>query len=179
MTRFRFVPARSTVHIEGSSSLHPIQTTANGVEGYVDLEFGPGGEVTSGASPVGTLTFPLDKLSSGNAMEDRELYRRAEIRKFPTIKGVLDQVGPPAEDGTFAVGGDVTFKGVTRHYEHLLGITAVDDTTVALSGASRFDIRDFGMQPPKVMMLKVDPEVDVSIDILAEKETVAEKETEE
>jgi hypothetical protein len=41
---------------------------------------------------------------------------------------------------------------------------------VALSGGSRFDIRDFGMEPPKVMMLKVQPEVDVSIDIVAEKE---------
>jgi hypothetical protein len=170
VARFRFVPARSTVRIEGRSSLHPIQTTAAGLEGYVDIEFGPGGEVTTAALPVGTLSFPLNKLSSGNAMEDRELYRRADIRKFPTIDGVLDQVGAPAADGTFQVGGDVTFKGVTRHYEHLLAIRAVDDRTVALSGSSRFDIRDFGMEPPKVMMLKVQPEVDVSIDIVAEKE---------
>ena len=170
MARFRFVPERSTIRIDGSSSLHPIQTTADGVEGYVDLEFGPGGEVTSAATPVGTLSFPLSKLSSGNAMEDRELYRRADIRKFPTITGVLDEVGPPSADGTFAVGGNVTFKGVTRRYEHLLGITAVGDSTVELSGGSRFDIRDFGMQPPKVMMLKVNPEVDVSIEIVAEKE---------
>ncbi len=170
MARFRFVPARSTVRIAGSSSLHPIETTADGVEGYVDLEFGPGGEVTSPATPVGTLTFPINKLSSGNAMEDRELYRRADIRKFPTIQGVLDKIGPPADDGTFRVGGDVTFKGVTRHYEHLLGITPVDDRTVELTGGSRFDIRDFGMEPPKVMMLKVHPEVDVSIAIVAERE---------
>jgi hypothetical protein len=170
VARFRFVPARSTVRIEGRSSLHPIQATADGLEGYVDLEFGPGGEVTSSATPVGTLSFPLAKLSSGNAMEDRELYRRADTRRFPAITGVLDQIGAPAGDGTFAVGGDVTFKGVTRHYEHLLGIASVDDSTVALSGGSRFDIRDFGMEPPKVMMLKVQPEVDVSIDIVAEKE---------
>jgi hypothetical protein len=170
VARFRFVPARSTVRIEGSSSVHPIQTTADGLEGYVDLEFGPGGEVTSSATPVGTLSFPLDKLSSGNAMEDRELYRRADIRRFPTITGVLDRIGAPAEDGTFEVGGDVTFKGVTRHYEHLLAIKAVDDSTVELTGGSRFDIRDFGMQPPKMLMLKVHPEVDVSIDVVAERE---------
>lgn len=170
MARFRFVPERSKIRIDGSSSLHPIQTTADGVEGYVDLEFGPGGEVTSVSSPVGTLSFPLTKLSSGNALEDRELYRRADIRKFPTIQGVLDEVGPPSEDGTFPVSGQVTFKGVTRRYEHLLGIKGVGDSTVELSGGSRFDIRDFGMQPPKVMMLKVNPEVDVSIEIVAEKE---------
>ncbi|HEX3981035.1 MAG TPA: YceI family protein [Acidimicrobiales bacterium] len=170
MTRFRFVPERSHVTIHGTSSLHPIETTSDGLEGYVDLEFGPEGEVTTTATPVGTLTFPLGRLSSGNAMEDRELYRRADIRRYPTIEGVLDAVGTPAEDGTFPVGGDVTFKGVTRHYEHLLGITAVDDGTVELTGASRFDIRDFGMEPPKVMMLKVHPEVDVQIDIVAERE---------
>jgi len=58
VARFRFVPERSKIRIDGSSSLHPIQTTADGVEGYVDLEFGPGGEVTSLSSPVGTLSFP-------------------------------------------------------------------------------------------------------------------------
>ena len=39
-----------------------------------------------------------------------------------------------------------------------------------MKGSSTFDIRDFGMDPPKVLMLKVHPEVTVAIDVVAEKE---------
>ena len=37
-------------------------------------------------------------------------------------------------------------------------------------GHDRFDIRDFGMEPPRVLVLKVDPEVDVRVEIVAVKE---------
>jgi hypothetical protein len=39
-----------------------------------------------------------------------------------------------------------------------------------MAGSSRFDIREFGMEPPKMLMLRVEPEVDVRVEILAEKE---------
>ena len=48
-------------------------------------------------------------------------------------------------------------------------IRAVDDSTISLSGKSRFDIREFGMEPPRVLILKVEPEVDVRVEIIAEK----------
>jgi hypothetical protein len=46
-------------------------------------------------------------------------------------------------------------------------IRRVDDRTIHLTGASSFDIRDFGMQPPKVLLLKVEPEVQVRVEIYA------------
>ena len=49
-------------------------------------------------------------------------------------------------------------------------IEEVDDRTIRLTGSSRFDIRDFGMQPPKVLMLKVEPEVDIRVEIHAVKD---------
>ena len=59
---------------------------------------------------------------------------------------------------------------MTRRYDDMMAIEAVDDRTVAWPGRPRFDIRDFGMDPPRVLMFKVDPEVDVAVDIVAEKE---------
>ena len=46
-------------------------------------------------------------------------------------------------------------------------ISPVDERTIRLAGESSFDIREFGMQPPKVLMLKVEPEVDVRVEIFA------------
>jgi hypothetical protein len=50
-------------------------------------------------------------------------------------------------------------------------IRPVDNQTISLEGSSRFDIREFGMQPPKVLMLKVEPEVDIRVEIFAVKES--------
>ena len=46
----------------------------------------------------------------------------------------------------------------------------MDERTIRLAGASRFDIRDFGMEPPKVLLLKVEPEVEVRVEIFAVKD---------
>ena len=46
-----------------------------------------------------------------------------------------------------------------------------DDHTVNLAGQSTFDIRDFGMEPPRILLLKVQPEVTVRVEIVAEKES--------
>jgi hypothetical protein len=50
-------------------------------------------------------------------------------------------------------------------------ISRVDERTVQLEGRSRFDIRDFGMEPPKVLMAKVEPEVDIRVEIFALKDS--------
>jgi hypothetical protein len=39
-----------------------------------------------------------------------------------------------------------------------------------LSGKSRFDIREFDMEPPRLLMAKVEPEVDIRIEIVAERD---------
>ena len=49
-------------------------------------------------------------------------------------------------------------------------IGAVDEQTIQLAGKSQFDIREFGMEPPRVLLLKVSPEVDVRVEIFAAKE---------
>ena len=61
----------------------------------------------------------------------------------------------------------MTFRGVSRHHEDLMTMEMIDERTISLTGSSRFDIRDFGMQPPKVLVLKVEPEVDVKVAIVA------------
>jgi hypothetical protein len=49
-------------------------------------------------------------------------------------------------------------------------ISVLDDQTIQLDGSSRFDIREFGMEPPRMLMLKVEPEVDVRVEIIAVRE---------
>jgi len=69
-------------------------------------------------------------------------------------------------EGRYRVAGEITLRGVTRPYEDELTVTAVDDHTVRLEGERTFDIRDFGMEPPKILTLRVFPDVTVRVDIL-------------
>ena len=74
------------------------------------------------------------------------------------------------DDGRYRVSGDLAFRGVVRHCEDEMTVEVVDDDTIRLDGESTFDIRDFGMEPPRILMLRVHPEVVVRVEIVAVKE---------
>jgi YceI-like domain len=167
VARYVIAPERSHLWIDARSNVHPIHSTTDGLEGFVDVEFEPTGGMNLGATPAGQLSLAVSKLSSGNRMEDRELHKRIDSRRFPTIEGVLGTVTAADGDASYKVSGDITFRGVSQHHEDLMQIRSVDDNTIELEGQSRFDIRDFGMEPPKMLMAKVQPEVDIRVAIVA------------
>ena len=170
MTRYRIVPTRSRVWIEARSNVHPIRTEATGLEGWLDLDIGAG-TINVDQPLSGHLEFPVDNLKSGNALEDRELQRRIDVRRYPAIMGDLKSMKQTDEASRYMVGGDLTFRGTSRSYEDEMTIELRDDRTLEMSGESIFDIRDFGMDPPRILMLKVQPEVTVRVEIIAEKES--------
>ena len=156
--RFVIVPDRSRVTIDARSSVHPIHTNTDGLQGFVEL----------GPSPRGELSLPVERLRSGNPLEDRELRRRIDAKRYPTIDGRLTEMHESGEPGRYRVRGDITFRGVTRACEDDMMVEHVDEQTVQLAGSSTFDIREFGMDPPRILMLRVEPEVRVSVLIVAE-----------
>ncbi len=169
MARYRILPDQSSVTIDARSSLHPIHSSTDGLEGFVELE-AEAGRIDATAPVAGKLSLPVSRLSSGNRLEDRELQKRIDARRFPTIEGELTALQPDGDDDRYRVTGNLSFRGVTKRYEDGLTVNVVDDHTLRLSGAATFDIRDFGMEPPRILMLKVEPEVAVRVDIVAERE---------
>jgi polyisoprenoid-binding protein YceI len=170
LPRYRIVPERSWVEIHARSSLHPIESRTDGLEGYLELEVMSSGRVDLTAPMVGRLSLDVSRLSSGNALEDRELRRRIDARRFPTIDGVLTEMRDTGTDGRYRVSGDLTFRGVTRTFEDEMVFTSDADGEIQLVGESTFDVRDFGMDPPRVLMLKVEPEVRVTAHLTAVRE---------
>lgn len=170
MTRYRIVPERSRVWIDARSSVHPIHSTTSGLEGFVDMEASDSGEVTFSEPPAGKLSLPVRRLSSGNVLEDRELHKRVDAKRFPTIDGVLTHLERIDGTSRYRVRGDLAFRGMSRACEDDLTVEMVDDRTVRLEGQSTFDIRDFGMEPPRILILRVEPEVVVRVEIIAERE---------
>jgi polyisoprenoid-binding protein YceI len=151
--------------------VHPIHSTTDGLKGYLDLELSTDGDVDLAAPVAGQVSLSVDRLSSGNRLEDRELQRRIDARRFPTIEGVLDKVAPSGQTGSYRVSGDVIFRGVSRQHEDVMHISSVGDQTIQLVGQSTFDIREFGMEPPRMLMMKVEPNVEIRVEIFAVRES--------
>jgi hypothetical protein len=167
VARYSIVPDRSQVWIDARSNVHPIHSSTSGLEGFVELDWEQSGAIDAAGTPAGRLSLAVDRLKSGNRMQDRELQKRIDARKFPRIEGQLEQIAPDGSEASYRVWGEVTFRGVSRRHEDLMEIMPVGDRTIRLTGASSFDIRDFGMQPPKVLLLKVEPQVQVRVEIYA------------
>jgi polyisoprenoid-binding protein YceI len=166
VARYDIVPDRSEVWIDATSPIHPIHSHTRGLEGFVDLEVHDG-RLNLTVPPKGQMSLPVERLQSGNPLEDRELRRRIDARRYRTIDGRLLEVRETGTRTRYLVRGDVTFKGVTNTYEGEMTIDQVDDKTLTLEGRSTFDIREFGMEPPRILMLRVDPEVAVRVEIVA------------
>jgi polyisoprenoid-binding protein YceI len=166
LTHYRIIPERSWVEIRARSNVHPIQTRTDGLEGDLELDVRDGHVAVQSAS-AGRLSLRVDRLSSGNPLEDRELRRRIDARRYPTIEGELTGLQATNDEGRYRVRGNITFRGVTHAYEDEMTCTSGDDL-LEMAGEATFDIRDFGMEPPQILLLRVEPEVQVTVHVEAE-----------
>jgi polyisoprenoid-binding protein YceI len=165
--RFEIDPERSRVWIDARSSLHPIHSETAGLEGWFEADIQGGGRVNGAVAPRARLELPVARLSSGNPLYDREMRRRIDARRYPTISGDLRLMEEAEGDHRYKISGDITFRGVTKPYEDEMTLTSLDDDTIRLEGQRTFDVRDFGMDPPKILTLRVFPDVTVRVDIVA------------
>jgi polyisoprenoid-binding protein YceI len=117
----------------------------------------------------GRIEVPVRSLRSGNPVEDAELQRRIDARRFPSIVGEMRKVTALGDDGRFRVEGDLSFHGVTRAIDGKLLVRREGDR-LQVEGEQVFDVRDFGIKPPRILMLRVEPEVRVEIRLVAEAE---------
>lgn len=165
MSRFVVDPDASQVWIEGSSSMHPIHATATGVSGWVELSRSGDG-IAPDPCLGGEIRVAVDKLHSGNALVDRETRRRIYAKRHPEIIGTVttaDRVGTDR----LAVTGDVSFRGEVRPVSGEIDVSAEGDRLV-FEGTQTFDVRNWGLQPPRVALLRVHPEVRVRIRLVVD-----------
>jgi polyisoprenoid-binding protein YceI len=164
--RFTVDTERSSVAIEARSSVHPIRGETNGVEGTIEVTV-DGDEVVLSPPPEARIELPVGRLSSGNRIYDNEMQRRIEARRFPTIVGELGTVTPGEGRGSFHVAGALHFHGQASQVE--ADVTAeVGPRRLVADWEQVIDIRDFGVDPPRILLLRVYPEVTVTVHIEAD-----------
>jgi polyisoprenoid-binding protein YceI len=70
----------------------------------------------------------------------------------------------------YVVRGELTFHGVTHAVEGEVGLRSLDEQTVEIEGHQVIDMRNFGLEPPRLLMLKVEPEIRVRGRVVARRE---------
>jgi polyisoprenoid-binding protein YceI len=152
-------PDGSTVVIDARSSVGPIAWEAVGLSGWFSTATRSGG-IDFGAEPSGQLDIPIAAFTSGNRVYDSELQRRVDARLYPTAQAELTGL-EHVSDEEFRAHGRLTFHGITRPISGLVQIHLREDGSVVASGEQVVDIRDFGVPPPSLLMLKIYPDVRV------------------
>lgn len=162
--RFDLDPDRSQVWIDGSSSVHPIRATASGLEGGLALDLVQAGPA---ARPrlEGQVRIAVDRLRSGNPLVDAETRRRIDARRHPEIVGIVRSSAREATD-VLVLEGEIAFRGVVQPVSGRLHVERLGDE-LHVWGEQRFDVRAWGLQPPKVALVRVHPEITVRLDAWA------------
>ena len=169
MARFKIVSGRSHIWAEARSSIHPIKAESTAVVGYIETELNAGA-LDLKVPPQGRIDVDVESLKTGNKLYDVELERQLDTRKYPRIRGEILEVTELDAGRRYKVRGNLSLHGVTKTVEGEVSLSVLDDSTFQVEGEKVFDIRDFGLTPPRLLMLKVYPDVTVRGRVVAEKQ---------
>lgn len=168
MATYQFTP-ESVLEIHAKSSVHPIHGETHEVNGQASGQVS-NDQIDLNVAPTGFFEMPLDALKSGHKLQDMEMRRRIEAKKYPTVRYEVKEVtgGPD----TYNVRGALTFHGVTKEFTTEVR-AKVDNGTLFAEGELSMDIRDFGVQPPKILNLQVYPDIRVVARLVGKEQQTA------
>ncbi len=168
LSRFVIDPERSAVLIDARSTVGPISFGTIGVEGALQAAL-VDGVVLSEVAPSGWLTVDVTSFSSGNKLYDAELQRRIDSRRFPTARVELRECTPSTPGARYRLRGELTFHGISRIAEGTVSVESISEDRIVISGEQVFDIRDFAVPSPTMLMLRIFPDVRVRLQVEAER----------
>jgi polyisoprenoid-binding protein YceI len=169
VTRFRVVPGSSTVETEMRSSLHPIHAASGQLSGVIEGVLGADGKPDLQAPHGARLELPVESIRSGNRLQDMEMQRRMEARRWPAIRVTVRRVWPLDDTGRCRAQVEVGAHGRSREVEGEFSLR-IDGGRATVEGEHVFDVRDFGLSPPRFLAFKVEPDVRVRVRVVAEEE---------
>jgi len=141
--------------VYGRSNLHPLHAETNTLDGYLEVELLPNNQPDLSAPVKGHLEVYVEQLLSGNPLYDLEAHRRVDTQKYPKITLDLLELKEVEPLRRYRMVCNLSFRGTTKRIEGDLAVTHLDDHGLEAHGELALDSRDFGLDPPKIIGLKV------------------------
>lgn len=163
--RFGIDPTASAVLVQARSNVGPVTFGSTSISGEIEaVPRGPHLDLDS--RPSARLTIPVSSLVSGNALYDAELQKRLAAQRHPVV--TIELLQTSGTGGTdYAVSGTVTIHGVTSTLHGSVTLAFPEPEVLTITGEHVIDIRDFDIDVPSVLMLRIYPDVTVAVQLLA------------
>ena len=163
--RFDVVSADSSLTFFAMSSLQSAYGKTTELSGSIDAAWHADGTVAAEPAPRMHVEFKVESLRTGNDLQDREMWKLIDSKRFPKILGDLSEFSAGARRGRYAAAGQITLAGLARRYEGEFALER-DGKRVALDGELKIDVRDFGLKPMNLLVLSVAPLVRVRLHLV-------------
>jgi hypothetical protein len=121
---------------------------------------------------IAQLSLALESIRSGNRLQDREMQRRLASGPHPDILVEVAGVAWSGTDHHYRATARVTVRGITRELEADIRL-AIEGDRLIVEGQRRIDMRWFRIQPPRLLVLKVDPVVVVRVRVTAQRQELS------
>jgi polyisoprenoid-binding protein YceI len=154
------------VLVEARSTVGPISFGALGLTGVIEVDVADG-QVVPDSRPSALVEVPISSLRSGNRLYDAELLRRIDAARYPVVTLDLHQGAALGVGDRYRLAGSATVHGVTRAVTGTVEVHLGADGRLDVTGEQVFDIRDFGIESPTVLMLRIYPDVTVRLHVEA------------
>jgi polyisoprenoid-binding protein YceI len=164
--QFRVSTSQSSVKVGLRINLHPSHIDASALSGVIECEVDDEGRPRLDQPYSAELELPIEAIKSGNGIQDREMRRRFEASRYPTITARVTHGEALPGEGRYRAVAQLTMHGQTREIAGEVQLR-VDGTTMTIDGQQVINVKDFGIDPPRLIILKVDPEVDLRVHIVA------------
>jgi polyisoprenoid-binding protein YceI len=138
------------------------------LNGYIEVAWDADGVLLPEPVPRMHVEFKVESLRTGNDLQDREMWKLIDSKRFPKIFGDLREYQPGSVRGRYTAVGRITLAGLERTYESEFTLDR-DGNRLSLNGDAKIDVRDFGLKPMKLLVLGVAPLVRVRLHLVAEK----------
>jgi polyisoprenoid-binding protein YceI len=167
MTRYSIVSQRSRVAVEVKSTLQRLEVVSAQLAGEIEADVQDGRIVP--ASVKASFSLPAISLLSGNWLVDRDVRVVLETRKYPEISGEVVEVKAADGSGNYWVRGNLRLHGAVREVQGCASLAETSDHHVVFEASTTLDYTLFNLAPPKLLMLRVEPEVQLSGRVFAER----------
>jgi len=160
------VTGQSSVAIEGKTTTHTMHASSNALSGTLECVLDTKGRPRLDRPYKATLELPVESIKTGIGLQDREMRRRFDVNRFPTITARLRKATEVEAGVRYFAVADLSMHGKTRRFESDVRLR-VGQRRLTIDGEHVIDMRDFDIDPPRLIILTVDPEVTVRVHIVA------------
>ena len=166
--RFDVVSRESSLTFFATSSVQAAYGKTTALRGSIDAAWNLDGTLGKQPPPRMHVEFAVESLQTGNDLQDREMWKLIDSKRFPKISGDLGEFSAGAVNGRYTAAGRITLAGLARGYEGEFRLER-DGRRVTVHGELQIDVRDFGLKPINLLVLSVAPLVRVRLHLVAEK----------